>query len=195
MEAQRAAVRKTRRSDAPRAADRPADRMGEVANHRLWAPWRLEYVKGGGDTGDCIFCSKPALGDDPGALIPYRGGRCFVMLNAFPYTNGHVMIAPYEHTGDLAGLEDDTAAELMGLTQQSLRALDSAYGPDGYNVGVNLGRIAGAGIADHVHVHVVPRWAGDTNFMPVLGDTRVMPQSLEDSFAAVRDAFAALDDG
>jgi ATP adenylyltransferase len=179
-------------ANTPRETGKAMDRMRLVANFRLWAPWRVEYVKGGG-SDDCIFCSKPALGDDAEALIPFRAERCFVMLNAYPYTNGHVMIAPYEHTADLAGLDDDTATELMGLTKRSLRAIDHAYDPDGYNVGANLGRIAGAGIADHVHLHVVPRWTGDTNFMPVVGDTRVMPQSLEDSFAALRDAFAALD--
>jgi ATP adenylyltransferase len=163
-----------------------------LANQRLWAPWRLDYIKSD-KTGECIFCAKPALGDDEKGLIPYRGERCYVILNAFPYTNGHLMIAPYEHTADLQALDDETSLELMNLTQRSLQALDSAYGPDGYNLGVNLGRIAGAGMADHVHLHVVPRWAGDTNFMPVVGDTRVMPQRLEDSYAEVRDAFAALD--
>jgi ATP adenylyltransferase len=178
------------------------DRMSPVANYRLWAPWRLPYIQSVHTTDDegtgspanaCIFCSKPAMGDDAQALIPYRGEHCFVMLNAFPYTTGHVMVTPYEHTGDLASLDADAAAELMALTQRSLRALAGAYGPHGYNLGVNLGRIAGAGFADHVHLHVVPRWSGDTNFMPVVGDTRVIPQSLEDSYAAVRDAFAALE--
>jgi ATP adenylyltransferase len=146
-----------------------------------------------GEPGECIFCSKPGLGDDAKALIPYRGERCFVMLNAFPYTSGHLMVAPYEHTAELEALDDQTSLELMTLTQRSLRALGSAYSPDGYNLGVNLGAVAGAGMADHVHLHVVPRWAGDNNFMPVIADTRVLPQSLEDSYAAIRDAFAALE--
>jgi ATP adenylyltransferase len=162
-----------------------------MANQRLWAPWRLEYIKSD-KTGECIFCSKPALGDDEAALIPHRGERCFVMLNAFPYTNGHVMVAPYEHTADLGTLDHETLLELMTLTQLSLRALAEAYGPEGYNVGINLGRIAGAGVADHVHLHIVPRWGGDTNFMPVVGDTRVMPQTLEQSYAALREAITAL---
>ena len=173
-----------------------------MANQRLWAPWRLEYIKAArgrareqasGGPDECIFCSKPELGDDARALIPYRGERCFVMLNAFPYTNGHLMIAPYEHTAALEALDESTSLELMTLTQRSLRALDSAYGPDGYNLGINLGAVAGAGVADHVHLHVVPRWTGDTNFMPVIADTRVLPQALEDSYAAVRDAFALLE--
>jgi len=173
-----------------------------LANQRLWAPWRLEYIKAArgqargrlsGGPGECIFCSKPALGDDGKSLIPYRGERCFVMLNAFPYTSGHLMIAPYEHTAELEALDQSTSLELMTLTQRSLRALASAYAPEGYNLGVNLGTVAGAGVADHVHLHIVPRWAGDTNFMSVVADARVLPQSLEDSYAAVRDAFAAVD--
>ncbi len=164
----------------------------DLASHRLWAPWRLEYIESD-KTGECIFCAKPALEDDERSLIPYRGRRCFVMLNAFPYTNGHVMIAPYEHCAELQDLEAETASELMELTQLSLRALAGAYGPEGYNVGANLGAVAGAGVEHHVHMHVVPRWKGDTNFMPVVGDTRVLPQSLEDSFATVRDAFARLE--
>jgi ATP adenylyltransferase len=173
-----------------------------LANQRLWAPWRLEYIKAARDQArgrvsggldECIFCSKPKLGDDAKSLIPQRGERCFVMLNAFPYTNGHLMIAPYEHTAELEALDEQTSLELMTLTQRSLRALTEAYDPDGFNLGMNLGTIAGAGFADHVHMHVVPRWAGDTNFMPVVADTRVLPQSLEESYVAIRDAFAALE--
>jgi ATP adenylyltransferase len=162
--------------------------MEKEQAERLWAPWRLEYIKGP-KTGECIFCTKPALGDDERALIPYRGERCFVIMNAFPYNNGHLMVAPYRHGGDLEEVEAETSLELMKLTQRSMRALGSAYGAEGYNVGLNQGTIAGAGMADHVHFHVVPRWAGDTNFMPVLDDTRVLPQSLADSYRAVRDAF------
>jgi ATP adenylyltransferase len=173
-----------------------------LANQRLWAPWRLEYIKAARDQArgrvsegpdECIFCSKPKLGDDAKSLIPQRGERCFVMLNAFPYTNGHLMIAPYEHTAELEALDEQTSLELMTLTQRSLRALTQAYDPDGFNLGMNLGTIAGAGFADHVHMHVVPRWAGDTNFMPVVADTRVLPQSLDESYVAIRDAFAALE--
>ena len=162
--------------------------MEKKQAERLWAPWRLEYIKGP-KTGECIFCTKPALGDDERALIPHRGERCFVILNAFPYNNGHLMVAPYQHGGDLEEVEAETSLELMKLTQRSMRALGSAYGAEGYNVGLNQGKIAGAGMADHVHFHVVPRWAGDTNFMPVLDHTRVLPQSLADSYRAVRDAF------
>ena len=159
-----------------------------MANHRLWAPWRLQYLKGD-KSDDCIFCSKPALGDDERALIVHRGDACYVILNAFPYTNGHVMVAPFAHVADLRGLDDDAAAELVALTQRSLDAVESVYGPDGFNLGVNLGDVAGAGFAGHVHQHVVPRWKGDTNFMPVVGDTRVMPETLPDSWRKLRAAF------
>jgi ATP adenylyltransferase len=162
--------------------------MAEQHGERLWAPWRLEYIKGA-KTDECIFCTKPALGDDDEALIPVRGERCFVILNAFPYNNGHLMVAPFEHGGQLEEIEAETSLELIQLVQRSIKALARAYAPEGYNVGLNQGKIAGAGMADHVHFHVVPRWAGDTNFMPVLADTRVLPQSLRSSYEALRDAF------
>ena len=158
-----------------------------MANHRLWAPWRLEYLKGE-KSSDCIFCSKPAL-DDAESFIVHRGGRCYVMLNAFPYTNGHLMVAPYEHLATLPEIEAETVAEMMGLAQQAMGILERTYSPHGYNVGFNQGRVAGAGFEHHIHIHVVPRWGGDTNFMPVLADTRVMPQSLEQSYEALRGTF------
>jgi ATP adenylyltransferase len=157
---------------------------------RLWAPWRLEYISGE-KSDECIFCAKPEL-DDDSALIVHRGERCFVMLNAFPYASGHVMVAPYEHTADLAGLEEAASLELMSLTQDSLRAIRATYRPDGFNVGANLGTVAGAGVADHVHMHVVPRWEGDTNFMPVLSEVRVLPESLQDTHRKLKEAFAGL---
>jgi ATP adenylyltransferase len=163
-----------------------------VANHRIFAPWRLQYIKSD-KAGDCIFCAKPAADDDPASLIVHRGERCFVMLNAFPYTNGHVMVAPYEHTARLERLEPATATEMMHLAQRSIGVLDSVYRPEGYNVGANLGAVAGAGVEDHVHLHVVPRWKGDTNFMPVLSDVRVLPQTLEDSWSDIHDGFIALE--
>jgi ATP adenylyltransferase len=164
-----------------------------MASQRLWAPWRIEYIKGD-KTDECIFCARPAAGDDDANLIPYRGERCFVMLNAFPYNNGHLMVAPYEHVPELQKLDERTSGELTTLTQRSLRALDRAYAPDGYNIGLNQGRVAGAGFEEHVHVHVVPRWAGDSNFMPVVGDTRVLPESLRDTYSAVRGAFDVMDE-
>jgi ATP adenylyltransferase len=158
-----------------------------LADYRLWAPWRLQYLKGE-KSSDCIFCSKPALADDEGFIV-HRGSSCYVILNAFPYTSGHVMVAPYEHVGDLRELAAETSAELMDLTQRSLAAIERVYGPQGYNLGMNLGEVAGAGFAGHVHMHVVPRWEGDTNFMPVVGDTRVLPEALPDSWRKLRDAF------
>jgi ATP adenylyltransferase len=163
-----------------------------VANQRIWAPWRLDYVKDASKDSedDCIFCAKPAADDDEQNLIVHRGELCFVMLNLFPYTNGHLMIAPYVHVPTLPELDAATVAELMALAQQAMRILEEEYSPHGYNVGFNQGRVAGAGVEHHIHMHVVPRWGGDTNFMPVLADTRVMPQSLEQSYAALRGRFS-----
>jgi ATP adenylyltransferase len=160
-----------------------------MAEQRLWAPWRLEYIKSP-KSGDCIFCTGPASGDDEAAHIVQRGERCFSMLNAYPYNNGHLMIAPYEHVPSLEDLDDETAFELMTLTRRSLAAIRSSYEPDGFNLGVNVGRIAGAGFAEHVHQHVVPRWAGDTNFMPVIASTGVLPESLDDSYKTLARALA-----
>jgi ATP adenylyltransferase len=162
-----------------------------VANHRIWAPWRLAYVKDASKDEDsgCIFCTKPAEEDDQANLIVHRGDRCFVILNKFPYTNGHLMVAPYEHLPTLPELDADTTADMMALAQRAMVVLDEAYGPQGYNAGLNQGRVAGAGFEGHIHLHVVPRWAGDTNYMPVLSDTRVMPQSLEESWDALKGRF------
>jgi ATP adenylyltransferase len=162
-----------------------------VANYRIWAPWRLEYVKDAAkdNEDECIFCAKPAADDDEANLIVHRGERCFVILNLFPYTNGHLMVAPYEHVGALQDLDADTVAEIIALAQKAMRRLEEVYSPQGYNVGFNQGRIAGAGFENHIHMHVVPRWGGDTNFMPVLADTRVMPQTLQQSYEALRGQF------
>jgi ATP adenylyltransferase len=162
-----------------------------MASQRIWAPWRLPYVKDASkdSESECIFCTKPAEEDDEANLIVHRGQLCFVILNLFPYTNGHLMIAPYAHLGALPDLDADTTAEMMALAQRAMTVLDEAYSPHGYNAGLNQGRVAGAGYEGHVHLHVVPRWAGDTNYMPVLADTRVMPQSLEESYAALKGRF------
>jgi ATP adenylyltransferase len=164
---------------------------GDVANYRIWAPWRLEYVKDAAKDTDegCIFCTAPAEDDDRGNLIVHRGERCYVILNKFPYTNGHLMVAPYAHLATLPDLDAESVAEMMALAQKAITVLDEVYEPQGYNAGLNQGRIAGAGFADHIHLHVVPRWAGDTNYMPVLADTRVMPQSLEDSYDSLVGKF------
>ena len=147
---------------------------------RLWAPWRLEYVAAADQQEGCVFCLAEA-GDDEERLVVHRGERAFVLLNRFPYASGHLMVAPRRHIGEFSELDDDEALELHRLAEQGLAALAATYRPHGYNVGWNLGRIAGAGIADHVHMHVVPRWAGDTNFMPVLADVKVLPEHLSET--------------
>ena len=162
-----------------------------MANFRIWAPWRLAYVKDASkDSEDeCIFCTKPATGDDEANLIVHRGESCFVILNLFPYTNGHLMVAPYEHVAALQELDAETMGELMSLAQRGMTALEASYAPHGYNVGFNQGRVAGAGVEHHIHLHVVPRWGGDTNFMPVIADTKVMPQTLEQSYETLKGSF------
>jgi ATP adenylyltransferase len=162
-----------------------------VASERIWAPWRLKYVKDASkdDEQGCIFCTKPGEEDDEGNLIVHRGDRCFVILNLFPYTNGHLMIAPFEHLGSITDLDAETTAEMMRLAQRAMGVLEERYSPHGYNVGFNQGRVAGAGFEHHIHMHVVPRWGGDTNFMPVLADTRVMPQTLDQTYEALRGGF------
>ena len=159
-----------------------------MADERLWAPWRMEYIESE-KSDECIFCAALASDDDAGHYLLHRGERCFVMLNAYPYTSGHLMVSPNEHVDSLEELDADTLLELMTLTQRSLGAIRETYSPEGFNLGVNQGKVAGAGIEDHVHLHVVPRWAGDTNFMPVVGGARVLPQSLEDSYAALSPLF------
>jgi ATP adenylyltransferase len=162
-----------------------------VANFRIWAPWRLAYVKDASKDieEECIFCAKPAQEDDEASLIVHRGERCFVILNLFPYTNGHLMVAPYEHIGRMQELPIETTGEMMALAQLAMSRLEDIYEPHGFNVGLNQGRVAGAGVEHHIHLHVVPRWAGDNNFMPVIADTKVMPQSIEQSYAALKGAF------
>ena len=162
-----------------------------MANFRIWAPWRLAYVKDASKDieDDCIFCAKPAAKDDEASLIVHRGERCFVILNLFPYTNGHLMVAPYEHIGRIQDLPAETVAEMMILAQRAMSRLEDVYDPHGFNVGFNQGRVAGAGFEHHIHLHVVPRWGGDTNFMPVIADTKVMPQTLEQSYEALKGSF------
>jgi ATP adenylyltransferase len=147
---------------------------------QLWAPWRLEYIQAADEQPGCVFCLA-ATGDDEERMIVHRGERAFVLLNKFPYTSGHLMVAPYRHLGELGALDDGEALELHRLATQALSALADTYAPEGYNLGWNLGRVAGAGIVDHVHLHVVPRWGGDTNFMPVLADVKVLPEYLAET--------------
>ncbi len=137
---------------------------------------------------ECLFCLKPRLPDEE-AHILYRGRWCYVVLNRFPYNNGHLMIVPYIHVPSLEDLDELTSAEWMALTQTSLRVLRQAYNPQGFNVGLNIGTVAGAGVAGHVHLHVVPRWGGDTNYMSVVGQTRTIPEWLEETYRRLRPLF------
>jgi ATP adenylyltransferase len=154
----------------------------------LWAPWRLEYIQAADEQESCVFCDA-AAGDDEDGLVVHRGKTAFALLNKFPYASGHVMIAPYRHLGDFEGLTDEEALEVHRLAERGTAALAEAYRPQGYNLGWNLGRIAGAGIVDHVHLHLVPRWAGDTNFMPVLADVKVLPEHLTETRRRLADAW------
>jgi ATP adenylyltransferase len=164
-------------------------RVGLVtAGQRLWAPWRLEYIKGPKDE-ECIFCSAIAADDDESVHVVHRGENALVLLNAYPYANGHFMVAPYEHVPSIEDLSEEPLLELVTLARRGIGALRDVYRPDGFNLGINQGKIAGAGFDDHLHLHVVPRWGADNNFMPVIGSTRVLPQSLADSWRSLKEAW------
>ena len=154
----------------------------------LWAPWRLEYVSQADEVTGCPLCAE-AAGEVEESLVVHRGRRALALLNKYPYSSGHLILAPFEHVGELERLDDDTALELHRLSVQALDALRAAYRPGGFNLGWNIGRAAGAGIPDHAHMHVVPRWDGDTSFMPVLGDAKVLPEHLLDSRERLRAAW------
>jgi len=159
---------------------------------RIWSPWRMAYIQAAkeqGDDGGCIFCDLPAEGDDVRTMILARGELAFVIVNSFPYNPGHLMVAPFRHVGAFTSLEAAELADVDALVARSIRALEQEMEPHGYNLGMNLGRVAGAGIPDHVHWHLVPRWNGDTNFMPVVGQTRVLPELLEETYARLRPRF------
>jgi len=147
---------------------------------RLWAPWRLEYIKSADEEQGCVFCTA-VEGDDEERLVVHRAERAIVILNKFPYTSGHFMVAPNRHVGEFGELDDEEVLAVHRLASAGIGALADLYSPQGYNVGWNLGRVAGAGVVDHVHLHAVPRWAGDTNFMPVLADVKVLPEHLADT--------------
>ena len=153
----------------------------------------MQYMnEGGAASGGCVFCDHVGQDDDEAARILYRGSSTFVFLNAFPYNTGHLMVAPLRHAGDLVELSDEERRELIDLTSRSVEIVRDALGAEGFNTGMNLGAAGGAGIPGHLHMHVVPRWNGDTNFMPVVGDTKVLPEMLADTYAKLRSAFAAL---
>jgi ATP adenylyltransferase len=156
----------------------------------LWAPWRLEYVAQAGEQAGCVFCDESAGRlQDADSLVVHRGGTSIVLLNKYPYSSGHVMVAPARHVPRLGELTDDEVLEVHRLGVQAIDTLERVYGPGGFNLGWNLGHAAGAGIADHVHLHVVPRWFGDTNFMPVLADVKVIPEHLLETRDRLREAW------
>ena len=157
---------------------------------RLWSPWRLPYILKGEDAAGCVFCDAPE--NDQAALIVFRGATCYVILNLYPYNNGHVMVVPFRHVATLAALSTEELQEIALLTQRSEAALNEAYQPHGINVGINLGKPAGAGVLDHIHVHMVPRWNGDTNFMTVVGETRVLPEEIAATAGRLRPIFERL---
>lgn len=158
----------------------------------LWAPWRIEYIlakKG----GDCIFCVKPSRREDRKRLILCRSERSIIMMNRFPYTSGHLMVAPMKHTGSLEELTPEELADLSSLLRKVVSLLRRAIEPQGFNIGMNIGQIAGAGVTDHLHFHVVPRWSGDTNFMPVVSETTVVPETLEKTYGKLLSALKKMD--
>ncbi len=153
---------------------------------QLWAPWRMQYIAREEKNGDCIFCEKWKSDSDGENLILFRGEFCFVIMNLFPYNNGHLMVLPIRHFADIADLSESEQAEMFCLMQRNVASIRKVMKPHGFNIGFNLGQAAGAGIADHLHLHIVPRWTGDTNFMPVLGNTRVVSEAIEETYRKLK---------
>ena len=168
------------------------DKKNHGKNGILWAPWRIEYIQNPDKTPGCIFCDKPKESDDKVNLIVYRGKLTFVMMNRYPYNNGHLMVIPFRHTSELASLSSDEKLELFDLLVLSKEALKEVMHPHGFNIGMNLERVAGAGITEHLHFHIVPRWDGDTNFMPVVGHTKVISEGLEETWEKLNQTFLNL---
>ena len=157
----------------------------------LWTPWRYRYIAATGKQGNCVFCDALALEDDVQAQIVFRAKLNFIILNRFPYTTGHVMVVPYAHVGELGDTDPEALAEMMLLAQRVQRALAGVYHPEGFNLGMNLGRSAGAGVTGHLHLHVLPRWIGDANFMSTIAETRLEPEDLSLTFEKLRGALSA----
>jgi ATP adenylyltransferase len=164
---------------------------------RLWRPWRINYIKDIENIREegCIFCTKPQQGDDEKSLILHRGKTAFIMLNLFPYNTGHLMVSPYRHQGDIADLTEEERNEMMELAVLSVRVIREAMRPQAFNLGMNIGKTAGAGFHEHVHMHIVPRWEGDTNFMPVVAGAKVMPESVQENYKRLKEALRRLDEG
>ena len=152
----------------------------------LWAPWRIKYILGKKE--GCIFCDKVKENKDRENYILLRGENAFVILNTFPYSNGHLMVAPYKHVPDLDGLEKDVLTEMMGLVKTCTQILKKTLNPEGFNIGANLGKVAGAGVEGHIHIHIVPRWEGDTSFISTVGETKIIPESLDDTYRKLLSA-------
>jgi len=157
-------------------------------NH-LWSPWRMEYIENNSKVDGCIFCVAQEKEDSAENLIVHRGERAYVILNRYPYTSGHLMVVPFEHKATLEELDPQTRAEMMELTTRCMTLLRKVYNPQAFNMGANIGEAAGAGVKEHVHIHIVPRWAGDTNFMSTLGESRVLPELLADTYQRVKNGF------
>ena len=155
----------------------------------LWSPWRMKYIRRQKTPKGCVFCDAVQKEDKEDNLIVVRGERAFVILNRYPYTSGHIMIVPFDHVGTFEEMDEETCAEVMHLIRQGISALDYVYKPDGYNMGANLGISAGAGIKNHIHFHLVPRWGGDTNYMTSIGGTRILPENLSETLEQLKDAW------
>jgi ATP adenylyltransferase len=161
----------------------------------LWSPWRMNYIQSHKKDDSCIFCSAISKPDGLDNLILYRGEKVFIILNRYPYTSGHLMLVPFDHQPTLEALEIETLSELMELAQHSIQVIRNVYQPQGFNLGINIGDVAGAGVTGHVHMHIVPRWSGDTNFMSTLATTRVLPESLEVTYRRLKAALDKLHQG
>lgn len=157
----------------------------------LWAPWRMEYILGDKEEGNCIFCPGPDRSQDEARLILHAGPRAMVVMNRYPYNNGHLLVAPCRHVSGLDDLSQEETQDLMAMVRRSIGALKAVMSPEGFNVGLNLGHVAGAGMEDHLHFHIVPRWNGDTNLMTVIGDVRVIPEHLKETYVKLRPHFQA----
>ena len=160
----------------------------EAKMEQIWAPWRIKYIQMAQIEG-CILCDKPKENNDALNYILYRGDKNFVIMNSYPYNPGHLMIAPYRHIANLEELTDEELHEHFDIVSRSIKLLKQVFKPDGFNLGINMGKVAGAGINDHIHTHIVPRWQGDTNFMPVLSDVRVLPQALAETYQKLKGKF------
>ena len=158
---------------------------------RLWAPWRAKYIESFSNeekSENCLFCEKAKEDENEKNLVLLKGKTCYIIMNRFPYNSGHLMIVPYKHTANITDLSDEENLDLMNMLKKSINALNKALKPHGFNIGINLGRVSGAGIAEHIHLHIVPRWNGDTNFMPVLSETKVISELLEDTYKKIKEA-------